>query len=551
MIDEPNAATPGYATVAADLRAAGIDTLFGVMGEANLDLIACLSGRHGIRYVAARHEAGAVAMADGFARSSGRLGVATVTCGPGLTNAITPLVTAVRAHAEILLVTGQLPLSATGRSQTIDQVALLAPTGAGIVHVEAAAELPGAVDRAIALVRKTRRPVVLNILMPVLDGAAARGPARVEAEPPAEVRPPPISDETIDRILTALVGADRPVILAGRGAVEAGIGPALRDLADRTGASLAVSLLAHGLFAGHPRDLGVAGGVSSPENFEALAEADLLLALGAGLNGWTTRAGTAAPNATVIHVDRDPAAFASASRPIDLAVQAEIADAVSCLLARLDPAPARRAPPPAVPRAAAPPHPARAGTVDPRAFCRLLDELLPRERTVTVDAGHFFEFPTRFLSVPDERGYLFTIAFGTVGLGLATAAGAALGRPERVSVAFVGDGGLMMSLVDLDTIGRERLPMVIVVLNDGAYGAEIKHLADRGWDVRLAQFTNPDFASLAATLGIHGIRIGDLADPPDLRQVGRPTGPILLDVSVDPSVKAEWMSVMHAARGAS
>ena len=176
----------GYAVLARELHAAGMETLFGVMGEANLDLVACLVEHHGTRYIRARHEAGAVSMAEGFAHASGKIGFATVTCGPGLTNAMTPLITAVRSQSAVLLITGQLPLEAWSRSQTIDQRALIEPTGATILQVSTPSELPGAVSRAVRLIRDRRRPAVLNVVMPVLEG-------------PSESRAAVPSTERVDR----------------------------------------------------------------------------------------------------------------------------------------------------------------------------------------------------------------------------------------------------------------------------------------------------------------------------------------------------------------
>lgn len=552
----------GYAVIAKELHEAGIDTLFGVAGEANLDLIACLTEQHAARYIASRHEAGAVAMADGFARASGEFGCATVTCGPGLTNTITALITAVRNQSQVLMITGQLPLEATERSQTIDHGALLVPTGVSIMNVSDPDVLLGAVGRALDEIREKRKPVVLNVLIPVLE-ASYRLPEAVEKTVSPEGNSTSQSlntavedEEACRHFLDALLDAERPIIVAGRGAVQAGAGPALEKLAVRVGAGLATTLLAHGLFAKNPRNLGFAGGLSSPENFAALQKTDVVAVFGAGMNGWTTRGGSAFKEARkILHCDRDPLAFARSTVGTDVTVCGD-ADAVATkLLALLDSSDQKTA--------------QTAGDfwwkqakldtkgeeeggkslLDPRSLCRTINQLLPEPITLTLDGGHFMEFPCQHVTVPDERGFLFTLGFGSIGLGLATAIGAAVGRPDRLSVAVVGDGGLMMSLPEIETAARYQIPLLVLVMNDNCYAAEVKHLEDRGWQSSLVQFANPSFAEIAVALGAKGLTVDTLNDLVGLESMlAAPDGPIVIDAKIDPSVKARWMSIMHQAR---
>src|SRR5690606_26189575 len=157
-------------------------------------LLACAIERHGTRYFASRHESGDIAMADGYARSTGEIGVASVTCGPGFTNALTALTTAVRNGSRLLLVTGQIPLDQFSRNQRIDQRALTEPTGAGFVQVDSAEQLPGCVAHALALLESSGKPVVLNFLTPVLDGPAPvadAGTAEAPTGRPADVAQTP------------------------------------------------------------------------------------------------------------------------------------------------------------------------------------------------------------------------------------------------------------------------------------------------------------------------------------------------------------------------
>ena len=145
--------------------------------------------------------------------------------------------------------------------------------------------------------------------------------------------------------------------------------------------------------------------------------------------------------------------------------------------------------------------------IDPRTLTIALDDLLPEERTVCTDSGHFLGYPAMYLDVPDQQGFVFPNAFQSVGLGLASGIGAAVARPERLSVAAVGDGGALMALGELETAARYRLPMLVVIYNDAAYGAEVHHFGPMGRPVELARFPQTDFAALARAAGAEGITV--------------------------------------------
>jgi thiamine pyrophosphate-dependent acetolactate synthase large subunit-like protein len=180
--------------------------------------------------------------------------------------------------------------------------------------------------------------------------------------------------------------------------------------------------------------------------------------------------------------------------------------------------------------------------VDPRALSIALEGLLPDERTVSVDSGHFLGWPSMYLSVPDQQGFVFPQAFQSVGLGLASGIGAAVARPERLSVCAVGDGGALMALGELETAARYRLPMLVVVYNDAAYGAEVHHFGPMGRQVDLAEFPDTDFAALARAAGGEGITVRSVEDlAPVKGWLGRRDGPLIIDAKVNPEVRAEWL----------
>ncbi|MEA2195476.1 MAG: hypothetical protein QOG42_1910, partial [Solirubrobacteraceae bacterium] len=327
---------------------------------------------------------------------------------------------------------------------------------------------------------------------------------------------------------------------------------------DRIGALLATSAMANGLFAGLPYALGIAGGFASAHAAELLAESDVVLSFGAGLNHWTTRHDALLhPDARLIQVDVETTAI-GAHQPAAVGVVADAAAAARALLGELEArghrAAGRRTPQIAhviaerrwrhEPYEDAP----APDTIDPRTLAIALDELLPPDRAVAVDSGAFTGWPAMYLHVADPRAWLFCNAFQSVGLGFGAALGAAVARPERITVAAVGDGGMFLALPELDTAARLGLPVLIVVWNDAAYGAEVHHFAPLGQGVAIAQFPDADLAAIARGAGVpaHTVRrTDDLA--PVAAWAADPRGPLLLDAKVDPGIAADWLK--EAFRG--
>jgi thiamine pyrophosphate-dependent acetolactate synthase large subunit-like protein len=388
--------------------------------------------------------------------------------------------------------------------------------------------------------------------------------AQRPAPDPAVTAPDPAATTTADRAATAdpaaatpdrdglraavaaLAGARRPVLLAGRGAAWSGAGPALRELAAACGALLTTTLPGIGLFTGDPYDLGVCGGYSTRTARELLRAADCVLAVGVSLNGYTTVGGAAFPDARIIHCDPDPAAFGRFT-PAGLTLVGDAAEVARALTSALLAGPGRR-PGYRTPEVARRIEAARGGAeypdrtdptgLDPRVALRTLDRLLPADRQVVIDVGHFSTFPSQALGVPGPGRFGPAFGFGSVGLGIATAIGAAVGRPVP-TVAVVGDGGALMSLGELETLARHRPPVTVVVLNDRAYGAEIHHLRHHGLPETLADFPPCDLAAVAAAFGLAG---GGAASVAELtRLVGTlPAGaPALLDVRVTRATVAD------------
>src|SRR5271165_972341 len=461
--------------IAKALSGLGVDTVFGVVGSGNFHVTNALIA-HGARFVAARHECGAASMADAWARLSGRPGVLSVHQGPGLTNALTGITEAAKARTPLLVLAADVSARAATSNFRINVGAIAAATGATPARLASASLAVDDAVRAYRLARDERRTVVLALPLDVQAGECTwPGPPVLGG---VVMHLP--SDRQATELTAALATAARPVFIAGRGARSADARSALEKLADGCGALLATSAAAKGLFHGNPWDMDVSGGFASPLAAELIAGADVIVAWGCSLNMWTTRHGSLiGPGARVIQVDCDADAIGR-HRRADLGVLGDVtltAHAVAALLEREPREPAEnrgyrsealRARLAAEVRWRDVPFEDESDgdRIDPRSLTIALDDMLPAERIVAVDSGNFMGYPSMFMSVPDQDGFCFTQAYQSIGLGLASAIGSAIARPDRLTVAALGDGGALMGISELETAVRLALPIVIVIYND-------------------------------------------------------------------------------------
>lgn len=535
--------------VGAALSALGVRAAFGVVGSGNFHVTNALV-EHGVRYVAARHEGGAATMADAYARMSGTVAVLTVHQGPGLTNALTGVTEAAKSRTPLLVLAPEVT-SPTSNFR-IDQTALAEAVGAHCARVGSAATVVDDTVMAFLAALLGRRTVVLNLPLDVQaeelpDEAAeavrellsGRGGAHRDVAsrvPPAWGLTFPIEagdDEasqglpsapadTLTRLARMLAEAERPVFVAGRGA--RGSRRELEALGERVGALFATSAVAKGHFHGSPWDLDVSGGFATPLAAELIRDADLVVGWGCSFTMWTTRHGALiGPDTKVVQVDLDPDAL-GVHREIDLGVVGDVretARAVTALLGEAEPAAeggtgARGYRAPEIAERIAREGRWRdvpyedlstGGRIDPRRLTIGLDDLLPQERLVAVDSGNFMGYPSMFLTVPDGSAFCFTQAYQSIGLGLATAIGTAVARPDRLAVAALGDGGALMGVAELETVVRLGLPMVVVVYDDEGYGAEVHHFGPHGFPLGAVTFPPADIAAIARGFGFEAVTV--------------------------------------------
>ncbi|NLU84352.1 thiamine pyrophosphate-binding protein [Rhodococcus sp. HNM0569] len=534
--------------VLADL---GVGHAFGVVGSGNFVTTNALR-RGGVPFTAARHEGGAATMADAYSRMSSRVGVVSLHQGCGLTNAMTGITEAAKSRTPMLVLTADSPAAALRSNFRIDQDAMVAAVGAVSTRVYSAATVVDDVTRAYRTAVAERRTVVLNVAIDVAAAPASVVRPVAAAIEQLRVRPDRAS---VDRLADAIGRASRPVFVAGRGARAAG--PEIAELAAAAGALVATSAVANGLFVGDEFSLGISGGFSSPTTAALVADADLIVGWGCALNMWTMRHGRlVGPEAVVAQVDDDVAAL-GAHRPVDVAVVGDCGQTARDVLTRVSPGAryrtaevARRIADSArwqdVPVADA----STAERIDPRVLTLALDAMLPAERIVSIDSGNFMGYPSTHLSVPDENGFCFTQAFQSIGLGLYTAIGAATARPDRLPVLGAGDGGFLMSIAELETAVRAGIPLVAVVYNDAAYGAEVHHFGDA--DMGTVTFPDTDIAAIASGFGATGVTVRTTADLDAVQQwidgyraIGA-ARPLVIDAKITDDGGAWWLAEAFA-----
>ncbi|WP_261717598.1 thiamine pyrophosphate-binding protein [Streptomyces sp. FZ201] len=538
----------GAEAVGRALVGAGAGQVFGVVGSGNFHLTNAMVAA-GARFTAARHEGGAATMADAYARTSGTVAVLSVHQGPGLTNALTGITEAAKSRTPLVVAAAEVTEARSNFH--VDQEALGRAVGAVPMRVGAAEDAVATACEAVRRALHERRTVLLNLPLEV-QGSEVPADTLGEAVwplPRDAVEPSAAGVEALARVLAR---SRRPVFVAGRGARSPGARDALEALAERCGALLATSAVARGLFRGSPWGLDVSGGFASPLAAELITDADTLVAWGCSLTPWTTRHGRLiGPGASVVRVDDD----APPTGPYDVTGDVE-------LTARrvLEAAGAAREGyrTPGIAEALADrvrwrdvPYEDRStrDRIDPRTLSIALDDLLPAERVVAVDSGNFMGYPTMYLSVPDEQGLCFTQAFQSIGLGLATAIGAALARPDRLPVAALGDGGALMGAAELDTVRRLGLPMVVVVHNDDAYGAEVHHFGPEGHPLDTVRFPETDIAAVARGYGFEAVTVRTRADLKAVADwlAGPRTAPLLIDAKVVAERGSWWLE--EAFRG--
>lgn len=527
----------GYRAIPELLRRNNLPVVFSMLGGTNVPWIGAGVEAGAIRLVRTRHETTAVTAAMGYSRASGLIGACSVTRGPGFTNGLTALVAAARNHVPILLIVAESPTRSARNSQQIDQRALAGIAGAGFHHASEGADIVTAFAAAISAARWNGCPQVLSVAERVLtdevdlaDGIGV-APETQRAAPDATL---------IAAAVDALAESNHPLILAGRGALLSDCRADLEELANLTGARVATTLLAPRFFSGHPGDLGLAGGYAPALARDYFAATDVLLAFGASLNAHTMDSGALFRDASVIRCDVDAGGGVPHHAGLSLVGDARAtAKALSGEWRRRG----LRQRPPLEPvmhhirTSALEMSLGNGNGLDPREVMRRLDAGLPPDRIIVTDSGRTLPLMPSLIDARDAQSFIVGPGFGSIGLGLGTAIGAAVASSGRPTVLLIGDGAFMMTAHDLDAVRDAQINLTIVVFNDRQYGSEIRHLEHFDLPHDVAQMPPPDIVSLARAFGGDGVVVETERDLENVSAMKK--GLWVIDARIDQAADAK------------
>ncbi|HXB55614.1 MAG TPA: biosynthetic-type acetolactate synthase large subunit [Vicinamibacteria bacterium] len=521
----------------------GVTTVFGYPGGAILPAYDAMLDYPAIRHVLVRHEQGAAHMADGYARASGRVGVAVATSGPGATNLTTGIATAMLDSTPTVFITGQVSslLLGTDAFQETDVTGITLPITKHNALVTDVTTLARTLREAFHLARSGRPgPVLVDICKDVQQ-------ARTEFEWPAEApplnghEPSPPRAADLTRAAELVAGAKRPLILAGAGVIRSGASDLLKEFAEKTDTPVASTLLGLGGFpASHPLALGMMGMHGEAFVNQAIQRADLLLAFGMRFDDRVTgNLKTYAPDAKKVHVEIDPSEIGK-NVAVDVQIAADLRAALSALLPLL---PERR-------------HPEWRREIDAgRAETRTRDilhqpdggrlfaahvindlwEATGGEAVVVTDVGQHQMWEAQYYHHEKPRTLITSGGLGTMGFALPAAIGAKLARPEAEVWVIAGDGGFQMTQCELATLQQEKLDIKIAVVNNGFLGM-VRQWQEFFYARRYAAtpMLSPDFVALASAYGIPARRVNRRADVvPAVEAARNAPGPALIEFQVE------------------
>ena len=528
-----------------------ISDCFALLGDANMKFATRLAEKD-CRMIYVRHEHCAVAAAMAYARKTGKPGVVTVTCGPAVTQLMTALPAAVRAHLPVVVLAGEAPLKSGWYNQEIDQAPLVEATGAAYRSLHFVERMPIEIRDAFLQAKTERRPVVLGVPFDLQNRpweGAVNWPAS-SSDLLGETSAIPPSSATVSSAVSKIEKAQRIVVLAGLGAVEANAAEACKALAAKLGGFLATTLPARGLFHDDPYCIGISGSFTPPVGLQLLKEADLIIAVGCSLAFHAGGGGQLWPEAEILQIDIEPSVTAQGQETAKYRLQADARLGVEAVVEKVETrvntwrseewARLIRETP-----ADDMAYDIEAGLLDPREVVDALEQHLPMEWELVNSSGHCSHFFAHMPSRPQSR-FLTIREFGAIGNGTSFAMGVAVARPDSPVALFDGDGSVLMHIQELETMVRHGLKILIVVMNDGVYGSEIHKLRAEGMSDQGAVFGYTDLAAVARGFGLSAHTVTDLAQIPDLvNEFETGNGPALWDFQVSDKVVSPVLRRAH------
>ena len=520
----------------------GVDVIFGYPGGVLLPLMDELYRQDKIKFVLTRHEQGAAHMADGYARATGKVGVCMATSGPGATNLTTGIATANMDSSSVVAITGQVRTQLIGNDafQEADTTGIMRPITKHGYLIKDVADLARTCKEAFHIAR-TGRPgaVVMDLPVDVTIG-------ELEGEPDKTMHLPgykPRVDGHPKQIIAAakaLNEAERPVIYAGGGVISAGAAEGLRALVEASNAPVTTTLMAMGAVSGdHPRFLGMPGMHGTATANFALTESDLIFSVGARFDDRVTgKLDSFAPHAKIVHVDIDPTSISKNVR-VDVPVVGDAGRILADLLPHIrkverDPWLKQIADWQAK-------HPLSfddsGSDIKPQAVLQALSEMAPDDAIIATEVGQHQMWTAQWFRFRKPRTLITSGGLGTMGFGFPAALGAQVAFPDRMVIDVAGDGSIQMNIQELTTAVNYKLPVKIIILNNGYLGM-VRQWQELFYGRRYAQTTlngNPDFVRLAEAYGAKGLLLDEKKDMrAKLEEALNSEGPVVLDVRTAP-----------------
>lgn len=532
-----------YQRLAQAFAAEGVTHLFGIMGDGNMYWLHELD-QLGVKTLEVRHEGAGLGMADGWARVSHTPGVATATCGPGVSQLATALLTAARAESPIVAFCGEHPTNDDEYNQRLDQSRFAAACEAGFVRLNSAESTDEVVRKAFYLAKLESRPIMLSCPMDIQqknleDDEPYRPSSTLLA--PRPVQPDP---DAIERAADVIAKSRKPVVLVGRGARWSGAGKEILALAERSGAIVATSLMAKTWLSEDPYHVGVSGLYATKTAIQLFEEADCVIGIGASLNRYTTEHGYLYPEAKFVHVDVKPHVMMFGGKTADVYVQADAKAGVEALARALEQRGFKSTGfrTPEIRKRLAGHYEDRTeflvepGHADPREVINTLDEVVPAGVSLFTGSGSTAGF-SNILFRRQRPVVLASHFFGCIGQMLPAAMGGVLATGNKPAMLVDGDASVMMHLAEFETMVRYNVPLLVIVMNNQALGSEYYKLDAHGMNAELSAIPTPDLGAVAKAFGGNGAlaRSAEEVRNAALEWVRNPR-PMMIDVRIARSV---------------
>ncbi len=521
----------------------GVEVIFGIPGGVMIPIYDALYEAHDLRNILMRHEQGAAHAAEGYSRATGKLGVCFATSGPGATNLVTGLANAYMDSIPMLAVTGQVRTIALGKDafQEADTTGITMPITKHNFLVKDAADLARTIAEAMYIATTGRPgPVLVDIPMDVSLQSVDYQPVK-EVSVRGYVPYREIKTADIEAAAELIAKAERPVLYAGGGVISAGASEELTKLSEKTHILVANTLLGKGAISeNHPHSLGMLGMHGTAYANHAVHECDLLIAVGARFDDRVTgKLAAFAKKAKVIHMDVDPAEIGKTVH-VDVSIIGNCKRALAMLTERVQPKPESdwneqimqwR-------KDYALVCPVDDSCIMPQCVVNMLSEMANDDAIVVTDVGQNQMWAALFYKTRTPRTFLSSGGLGTMGYGFPAAFGAQVGCPDRQVFVICGDGGFQMTLQELAPAVEHKLPIKIVLLNNGFLGM-VRQWQDLFWGKRYSGVDishQPNFEKLAEAYGAVGITIEKMSDvePALRRSMEINDRPVLMDFRTSP-----------------